>query len=157
MRSLPLVPEVEAQMSNKVSVWPMFHLQDCAVPVSRVPNEEYEPTFMRAMANIESGGVANAKFILEGLVSNGGDHSLRPLAAIYLRQLSENATELIAAAAFNPWEEMDFPETDGEGETNESTDGEKSDEGSEQNESTEDAKDDNGVSKSEQNESDQKQ
>ena len=114
-------------------------------------------SIMRAMANIESGGVANAKFILEGLVSNGGDHSLRPLAAIYLRQLSENATELIAAAAFNPWEEMDFPETDGEGETKESTDGEKSDEGSEQNESTEDAKDDNGVIKSEQNESDQKQ
>lgn len=110
MRSLPLVPDVEAQLGMQVPVWPVLHLQDCNVPVAGIASGEFEPAFLRAITNIESGGVANAKFILEGLITDGGANPLRPLAEVYLQQLSDTASDLIAEADFSPWEDMEFPE-----------------------------------------------
>lgn len=110
MRGLPLVPAVESGIGGEFTAWPLSHLQAAQIAMTAVPASQYEPSLLRALAEIESGNVANARFILEGLVSEGGEHEYRPLASAYLRQLSDDAAELIADSSIDPWEDFEFPE-----------------------------------------------
>lgn len=113
MRALPGVPNVETSLGGKLSPWPLAHLQD-VYRTTVLPQLRYTPSFLRALADIESGNVINAKFLLNGLISEGGDHQYRPLAAIYLRQMNDEADTLIAESSLDLWEDFEFPSLDEE-------------------------------------------
>ncbi|MEQ9411003.1 MAG: hypothetical protein RIK87_25050 [Fuerstiella sp.] len=111
MTALPLIPDVESRIGGQFPNWPLMHLQTVQLPMGTLPASAFEPQLLRAVANIESGNVANARFILEGLITSGGDSELRPLAEIYLQQLSDEASKLIAASRLDPWEDFQFSES----------------------------------------------
>ncbi|HIK92715.1 MAG TPA: hypothetical protein EYG03_12130 [Planctomycetes bacterium] len=110
LQTLPLVPAVEARIGAPLPGWPLSHLIGSQVPLTTLPRGQVESRFMMAMAGIESGSIANARFLLKGLISNGGENTFRPLAEIYLRQVSDDAASLIADANVDLWEDYEFPE-----------------------------------------------
>lgn len=113
MQALPLVPAVETQIGGTFASWPLLTLQAAQLPMLAIPAGQYEPTFLRALASIESGNIANAKFILEGLLTDGGDNPLRPLASVYLYQLSDTADALLAESSLSLWQEGEYPDVNG--------------------------------------------
>ena len=120
MRALPFVAAVESQIGG-FARWPLMNLQAASVPLNSASSGRYEPTLLRAIANLEAGNLANAKFILEQLIGEGGDHSMRPLASLYYRQLSDDANADVQDTSVDPWESFTFP---GNADTSESATGE---------------------------------
>ncbi|MEO2019910.1 MAG: hypothetical protein ABGZ53_36715 [Fuerstiella sp.] len=110
MQTLPLVPAVESRIGAPLPSWPLSHLIVGQGPMTTLPREQVEPRFMMAMAGIESGNIANARFLLTGLISDGGESAFLPLAEIYLRLISDDAASLIADAGADLWEDYEFPE-----------------------------------------------
>lgn len=110
IRSLPLVAAVDSNLAAVLPTFATSLVVQSQLPLSIVPAARFEPKFMTAMANIEQGNPANARFILEGLVADGGENPLRPLAEAYLLQLSGKADEIIESTAVSLWEDFTFPE-----------------------------------------------
>lgn len=112
MQALPLVAAVESSIGGRFPAWPLMNIQSASMPLNVASASRYEPEFLRAVANIEAGNLANARFILEGLITEGGVHPLRPLAEVYFYQLSDDAGEVIREMTVDPWEEFEFPDSD---------------------------------------------
>lgn len=112
MQALPLVAAVESSIGGRFPAWPLMNIQSASMPLNVASSSRYEPEFLRAIANIEAGNLANAKFILEGLISDGGVHPLRPLAEVYYHQLSDEARSVIRETTVDPWQEFEFPQAD---------------------------------------------
>ncbi|MCP4170396.1 MAG: hypothetical protein GY758_06440 [Fuerstiella sp.] len=110
LQTLPLVPAVENGIGAPLPNWPVSHLIGSQIPMTTLPREQVEPRFMMAMAGIESGNIANARFLLKGLITDGGENAFLPLAEIYLRLVSEDAASLIADSGADLWEDYLFPE-----------------------------------------------
>jgi len=121
IRTLPLMPAVESKINSVVPNWPLLLIPAARVSLDSVPASRAAPTFLIAMANIESGNVAGAKFILEGMVTEGGSNAYRPVAEIYLSQLSDDATELITNSDLDAWEDFEFPVASADESTTDST------------------------------------
>ena len=109
MSGLPLVPAIDSQVGGQFPVWPLTSLTSAQLPLNVVSSGRYQPTLLAAIADIEAGNVSNARFVLEKLIANGGEHSLRPLASIYYEQLARNGSELVDDTTVDPWEEFVFP------------------------------------------------
>ena len=114
VRTLPLVPNVESQVGAAIASWPMVSLQAARISLESVPMSRATPTFLAAIANIESGNLAQARFVLEGMIKNGGASPFRPLAEIYLSQLTDDAETTIRESFYNVWEEFEFPDESAE-------------------------------------------
>ncbi|MCP4173561.1 MAG: hypothetical protein GY758_22635 [Fuerstiella sp.] len=112
MQTLPLVPAAESRIGTMVPPWPLSHLVNSQMPLTALPSGQVEPRFMMAMAGIESGSIANARFLLQSLISDGGENRFRPLAEVYLRQVSDDAATLIDDARADLWEDFQFPEAE---------------------------------------------
>ena len=110
LQTLPLVPAAETRIGAAVPHWPLSHLANSQMPMTALPGGQVEPRFMMAMAGLESGSIANARFLLQSLISEGGENRFRPLAEIYLRLVSDDAATLIADARADLWEDFVFPE-----------------------------------------------
>ena len=110
LQTLPLVPAVETRIGTMLPSWPLSQLIGCQIPLTTLPGGQAEPRFMMAMADIESGSIANARFLLQGVIRDGGESALRPLAEIYLRQISDDASSLIADSGAEFWEDYEFQE-----------------------------------------------
>lgn len=112
LRSLPLVPDVEGRTAGGFGKWPVLHLESTRIPLDAFPRQRADIMMYSAMANIEAGNLANARFALQELVTETGDHRFGVLAEIYFSQLSDDASTLIADSRLNPWEDFEFPEVD---------------------------------------------
>ena len=118
--NLPLVAAVEAQINGRVPNWPILCIQAASVSLDSVPSSRHAPLFLTAIANIESGNVANAKFILEGIIKDAGGGVYRPLAEVYLSQLTDDAQQLMEESYMNSWENFEFPEVASDAQENDS-------------------------------------
>ena len=112
LRSLPLVPDVEGRTAGGFGKWPVLHLESAKLPMDAIPRQRADIMMYSAMANMEAGNLANARFALQELVTETGDHRFGILGEIYFSQLSDDAGTLIADSRMNPWEDFEFPEVD---------------------------------------------
>ncbi len=140
MRALPFVAAVESQIGG-FARWPMMSLQAARIPLDSASSGRYEPTLLRAIANLEAGNLANAKFILEELIGEGGEHGMRPLASLYYQQLSDDANADVLDTSVDPWESFTFPDS-GENSEPEATENQES-ENAETDEASTDSSSDN--------------
>lgn len=112
LQSMPLIPNVEGRAAAGYGKWPLLHLESVKAPMDTIPSARAETIMLTAMANMEAGNLANARFALKELVTETGDHKYGILSEIYFSQLSDDASTMLADARLNPWEDFEFPETD---------------------------------------------
>ena len=110
VRMLPLVPAVDAVGSGgALPLWPMVLLRTSQLSLVAVPASRSEPTFLMALAYLEDGNLTMAQEALTTLIAESGENRLRPLASVYLLQLSDSGAAVIADSTVSPWEDFTFP------------------------------------------------
>ncbi|MCA9049187.1 MAG: hypothetical protein KDA89_10695 [Planctomycetaceae bacterium] len=107
---LPLVPAVESAPAALLPACATGLLSRCQVLLTMVPLGRSDPRFHAAMAYLEMGDVGNARFLLEGILSEDGGIPLRPLAEAYYRLLAEDADKLLNDNRIDFWEDFQYPE-----------------------------------------------
>lgn len=114
LKTLPLVAEVESPVRSPISTWPMLHLNNGQIPMSALPTLRALPLLQMAVLNLEAGRTEEARNQLKELSESAGDSAYLPLAAVYLMQFGDEATEQLMATRLNTFSEFEFPETPSE-------------------------------------------
>ncbi|MEZ6122640.1 MAG: hypothetical protein R3C49_05620 [Planctomycetaceae bacterium] len=109
LKTLPLVAAVDSRIGGPLPVWPLSLLQTAEVPMTMIPRGKQETIFLKALVHLEEGNLSAARQELERIISDGGDTTYRPLAAIYLIQLTDDAMPLLKESFVNSWEDFEFP------------------------------------------------
>lgn len=110
VQMLPLVPDSDAVgTGGPLPGWPLNLLERARIPLSAIPAGRNEPRFMTGLAYLEDGNLRAAKEAFTELVKEGGETPYRPLAAIYLIQLSDDAVATLTDSFVSPWEAFVFP------------------------------------------------
>lgn len=111
VQMLPLIPAVDAiGGGGALPPWPLVLLQQGQVPFNAVPASRNEPRFMIGLLQLENGDLQAAQDAFTAVITEGGETPYRPLAAVYLLQLTDDAVDTLKNSFTSMWEEFEFPE-----------------------------------------------
>lgn len=110
LRTLPLIPAMDAPAQLKVAQWPLLHLASCDAPMTKAPTAEAEMLLHMAVLNLEAGLIDDAKQQLTDLIRQSGRSQFRPLAATYLLQFGDEGKKALLESHLNVYSDFEFPE-----------------------------------------------